>query len=411
MNKTNASVQENPRVTKGVIFFMAVACGFTVANVYLNQVLLVSMGKTFNVAAAASIGIVATLTQVGYALGNLLVVPLGDIFERRKLILTLLCAVSFSLAAAAISPNVTWLVVTNFLIGICTVIPQIIVPLVASLVDEKVRGKVLGNVAIGLVCGILGARFVSGLIDVHFGWRAMYWASFASMLVIIVLTRLLLPKSQGVASMKYSELLTSLGPMFIQEKVLRQACISQGVIFGVFSVFWTTLGFLLQSPSYSYGSDVVGLVGLVGIGGAFATPIIGRVIDKKGPIYANTLCMTITFIAFIISITLGYWLTALILSALLVTVGTQANQVACQARIFQLSPDKRSRLNGLYMVATFLGRALGSYIGVLAWSNWGWLGVCITGMVMVSLGFTSLLNMKNEVKSLKMVENMKRGDA
>ena len=183
------------------------------------------------------------------------------------------------------------------------------------------------------------------------------------------------------------------------------------MIFGAFSVFWTTLGFLLQSPSYSYGSDVVGLVGLVGIGGAFATPIIGRVIDKKGPIYANTLCMTITFIAFIISITLGYWLTALILSALLVTVGTQANQVACQARIFQLSPDKRSRLNGLYMVATFLGGALGSYIGVLAWSNWGWLGVCITGMVMVSLGFTSLLNMKNEVKSLKMVENMKRGDA
>ena len=113
MNKANASVQENPRVTKGVIFFMAVACGFTVANVYLNQVLLVSMGKTFNVA-AASIGIVATLTQVGYALGNLLVVPLGDIFERRKLILTLLCAVSLSLAAAAISPNVTWLVVTNF---------------------------------------------------------------------------------------------------------------------------------------------------------------------------------------------------------------------------------------------------------------------------------------------------------
>ncbi len=112
MNKANTSVQENPRVTKGVIFFMAVACGFTVANVYLNQVLLVSMGKTFNV--AASIGIVATLTQVGYALGNLLVVPLGDIFERRKLILTLLCAVSLSLAAAAISPNVTWLVVTNF---------------------------------------------------------------------------------------------------------------------------------------------------------------------------------------------------------------------------------------------------------------------------------------------------------
>lgn len=167
------------------------------------------------------------------------------------------------------------------MIGICTVIPQIIVPLVASLVDEKVRGKVLGNVAIGLVCGILGARFVSGLIDVHFGWRAMYWVSFASMLVIIVLTRLLLPKSQGVASMKYSELLTSLGPMFIQEKVLRQACISQGMIFGAFSVFWTTLGFLLQSPSYSYGSDVVGLVGLVGIGGAFATPIIGRVIDKR----------------------------------------------------------------------------------------------------------------------------------
>lgn len=173
------------------------------------------------------------------------------------------------------------------------------------------------------------------------------------------------------------------------------------MMFGSFSAFWTTLIFLLNTSPYSYGSTAAGLIGLVGIAGAFATPMIGRVIDKKGSKFANTLCMFISLIAFLTLIFLGYWLPGLLLGALLVTVGTQANQVACQAAIFQLSPEKRSRLNGLYMVSTFLGGSLGSYLGVLAWSKWHWYGVCTVGILMIGIAFSSLFSLpkKRTVKN------------
>ncbi|RAR38966.1 MFS transporter [Paenibacillus sp. MDMC362] len=384
-----------PALTKGLVFLMAAASGFTVANVYLNQTLLVSMANTFHVS-ETSIGIVATLTQVGYAFGNLLLVPLGDIFEQRKLILILLSTVCVILAAAALSMNVTWLIAANFILGFVTIVPQIIVPLAANLVPEGSRGKVLGSVAIGLVSGILGARFIGGFVDSHFGWRSMYWVSFSSTIIIIILIAMYLPKSTGKHVLQYKKLLASLGPLFIRENALQRACLSQGMIFASFSAFWTTLVFLLSTSPYSFGSAMVGLIGLVGIAGAFATPIIGRVIDKKGPEFANALCMFISLIAFLILIFLGYRLPGLILGALLVTVGTQANQVACQAAIFQLSPEKRNRLNGLYMVCTFLGGALGSYLGVLAWSKWHWYGVCIVGMLMIGIAFSSLISLPKQ---------------
>lgn len=382
-----------PGLTQGLIALMAAACGFAVANVYLNQTILVDIAGTFG-AAEAEAGIVTTLTQVGYALGNLMIVPLGDIFERRRLILTLLGVASLSLVSAALSDSITWLIVSNFCLGLTTVIPQIIVPLAAGMADERNRGKVLGTVAIGLVCGILGARLVSGLVDSLWGWRSMYWISFGCMLLLALLIRLHFPVSKGTASLPYRRLLLSLGPLFMKEDVLRRSCLSQGMIFGSFSVFFTTIGFLLQAPPYSYSSAVVGLVGLVGIGGAIATPIIGRVIDRKGASFANKMCMLAAMISFLIAVTAGHWLPALILAAFLLTVGTQANQVACQANIFSLSASARSRLNGLYMVCTFLGGALGSYLGVWAWTRWHWTGVCICGMVMIAAGMSAALGNK-----------------
>nr|WP_226000445.1 MFS transporter [Paenibacillus sp. BJ-4] len=372
---------------------MAAACGFAVANVYLNQTLLVDITETFG-ATEAAVAIVTTLTQVGYALGNLILVPLGDIFERRRLILALLGVTSLSLVSAALSGSITWLIVSNFCLGFTTVIPQIIVPLAAEMADERNRGKVLGTVAIGLVCGILGARFVSGLVDSFWGWRSMYWISFGCTLLLALLIRLRFPVSKGTTSLPYRGLLLSLGPLFIKEGVLRRACLSQGMIFGSFSVFFTTIGFMLQAPPHSYSSAVVGLVGLVGVGGAIATPLIGRVIDKKGASFANKMCMLVVLISFLIAVPAGHWLPALILAAFLLTVGTQANQVACQANIFNLSASARSRLNGLYMVCTFLGGALGSYLGVWAWSRWHWMGVCICGMVMISVGLSTALGNK-----------------
>ncbi len=302
--------------------------------------------------------------------------------------------------------NITWLIAANLLLGFVTIVPQIIVPLAAHLALESNRGKVLGNVAVGLVCGIFGARFISGFVDSHFGWRFMYWVSFAGTIIVIVLIAMYLPKIKGNHSLSYKKLLVSLGPLFMKEKVLQKACLSQGMMFGAFSVFWTTLIFLLSSPSYSYGSKMAGLIGLVGIAGAFAAPIIGRIIDQKGAAFANALCMSLSLIAFLILVLLGYWLPGLMIGSLFVTVGTQANQVACQASIFQLSPEKRSRLNGLYMVSTFLGGALGSYLGVLAWSKWHWYGVCSVGILMIGIAFSSLISLSKQKRFVEKGSNV-----
>ncbi|KOP75671.1 MFS transporter [Bacillus sp. FJAT-21351] len=393
-------------ISKGLVLLMATVCGFTVANVYLNQTLLVSMSATFHIS-AASIGIIATLAQIGYALGNLLLVPLGDIFERKKLILFLLFAICIVLALNALSINKTWMMVTSLALGIVTVVPQIIVPLAANIASDHNRGKVLGNVAIGLVCGILGARLVSGFIDVHFGWRMVYWTSAVATLFMIFLVYVYFPRSKGGNATSYKHLLMSLGPLFIKERALQKACVSQGMMFASFSAFWTTLVFLLHTHPYSYGSDMVGVIGLVGIAGAFATPIIGRLIDIKGEKFASLLCMSISLLAFIGLIRGGYWLPGLILGALLITVGTQANQVACQFTIFQLGEEKRSRLNGLYMVSTFLGGSLGSYVGLLAWTKWQWNGVCAIAILMIAISCCSLIPMNIPRKMIGNLMNKK----
>jgi predicted MFS family arabinose efflux permease len=361
--------------------------------------LLVSMGNTFHVTAAQA-GIIFTLAQVGYAIGNLMLVPLGDIFERRRLILNLLLLVCICSVASALAVNFTWLVIANLLLGFFTIIPQIIVPFAAGLSTVTERGKVLGNVAIGLVCGILGARLISGIVDTRYGWRTMYWITCIATVIILVLIRFYLPKSKGDNTVKYGKLLGSMVPLFFQEKLLRRACLSQGLMFGAFSLFWTTLVFLLSQPPYSYGSQVAGMIGLVGIGGAFATPVIGQIIDRKGANFANTLCMSLSLVAFVLFLAGQSFLIAIIIGALLVTMGTQANQVACQAILFQLSAEMRSRLNGIYMVSTFLGGALGSYLGVLAWTRFHWIGVCLLGIIMIGTAFTSLITSVKPVREV-----------
>ncbi|MCY7905748.1 MFS transporter [Bacillus inaquosorum] len=384
-------------LSRGLIFLMAVTSGFTVANVYINQTLLVSMAGTFHVTAAQA-GMIATLAQIGYAAGNLLLVPLGDLFERRRFIVGLLFLVGVCSAASALAVSFSWLAVTNLLLGFFTIIPQILVPFAAGLANDKNRGKVLGNVAIGLVCGILGARVVSGAIDAQYGWRVMYWIACAAAVIIMLIIRFCFPKSKGTHAVGYGKLISSLFPLLIKEKALRKACVNQGFMFGAFSLFWTTLVFMVSEPPFSFGSQTAGTIGLVGIGGAFATSLIGRIIDQKGAAFANKLCMSFTLLSFVLLMAGRTSMLVIVLGALFITMGIQANQVACQAEIFQLSADMRSRLNGIFMVSTFLGGALGSYAGGAVWMLFHWNGVCILGMIMIGIAFSSRITINRAAK-------------
>lgn len=378
---------------------MSVACGLTVSNVYLNQPLLAEIAQAFhaNPRQAAS---VTTLTQIGYLLGILFIVPLGDALERRRLILTLLTAVTLALTLASLAPTLVWLAAAGLLIGLTTIVPQVVLPLAASLVDDDQRGQIVGRVSSGILIGILGGRVASGLLGEHLGWRSAFAIGAALMVGLAAAVVKWFPRSRTMAAMPYGELMRSLPALFRDEPALRQACLFQAMAFGSFTAFWTALPFFLTTPPYHYGPAAAGLFGLVGIGGACAAPLVGKMADRRGPLWANGIAMSLALLSYVTFRVGGTQLFGLIVGVLLLDVGVQANQVANQTRLFNLRPDARSRLNAVYMVCAYTGGALGSFLGAWAWTRRGWPGVCTVGLTLLLTALTVYtLSIRAERKS------------
>jgi len=369
------------------VTLMSVACGITVSNVYLNQPLLAEIGHAFH-ANARQAGAVTTLTQIGYTLGILLIVPLGDSLERRRLILILLGAVTCALTLAALAPTLMWLAAAGLLIGLTTIIPQIVIPLAASLVDADQRGQIVGRVSSGLLIGILGGRVISGFLGEHLGWRFVFALGAVLMVLLAVVVANIFPQSRTPATMSYGTLMCSLPALMRAEPALRQACLFQAMAFGSFTAFWTALPFFLQTPPYHYGPAAAGLFGVVGIGGACAAPLVGILADRRGPLWANGIAMSLVLLAYIVFRAGGTQLAGLILGVLLLDVGVQSNQVANQTRLFALRPDARNRLNAVYMVCAYSGGSIGSFLGAWAWTRNGWPGVCTVGITLLLIALT-----------------------
>jgi predicted MFS family arabinose efflux permease len=376
-----------PALSQITITVMSVACGLTVSNVYLNQPLLAEIGHAFH-ANARQAGAVTTLTQIGYTLGILLLVPLGDALERRRLILILLGAVTCALTLASLAPNLIWLATAGLLIGLTTIIPQIVIPLAASLVDADRRGQIVGRVSSGLLIGILGGRVVSGLLGATFGWRPVFAIAAVLMVALALAVANLFPRSRTIATMPYGALMRSLPALLREEPALRQACLFQAMAFGSFTAFWTALPFFLSTPPYHYGAAAAGMFGLVGIGGACAAPLVGKLADRRGPLYANGIAMSLVLLSYLIFRVGGTQLVCLIAGVLLLDVGVQANQVANQTRLFSLRPDARNRLNAVYMVCAYSGGSMGSFLGAWAWTRNGWPGVCAVGLTLLLIALT-----------------------
>ncbi len=367
---------------RSIVWMMAVTSGAAVANLYYNQPLLAVIAQSFHVS-AHQVGFIPMLTQLGYALGLLLFVPLGDLMERRRLIVTMLAATALAMGVAAVSVNITWLIVASLVIGMTTIVAQLIVPFAAQLAKPGDRGKVVGTVMSGVLIGILLARTVSGFVGANFGWRAMYWIASGLMIVFAVGLAVLLPKSQPSLTMSYRQLMQSLWGLIREQPVLREASMIGAMSFGAFSAFWSTLVFFLEKPPYQYGSEVAGLFGLVGVVGAAAAPLAGRLADKKSPRITVGLAIIITTSSFFIFWLKGYQLWGLIVGVILLDLGVQAAQVSNQARIFNLQPEAYSRLNALYIMFYFVGGAIGSFLGAYGWSRWQWNGVCGVGLLLM----------------------------
>lgn len=380
---TNSSIDNTntrPILTKLLILVMSIACGLTVANLYYIQPLLGDIAKTFHVD-QLSIGFAAMLTQIGYAIGMIFILPLGDIKEKRNLIVIMLLFSVISLMSIFFSSNIYILTISSFAVGFTSIIPQLIIPLAAQLSNPQQRGQTIGTIMSGLLIGILLSRTVSGILGSYLGWRIVYLIAAIMMFALMLILRKLIPLCNPISDIKYSELLKSMIHLIKTEPILRESSLNGALMFSAFSSFWTSLIFLLESSHYNMGAEAAGLLGLVGVSGALAAPLVGKVADKRGSRFAIGICIAVVIVSYLLFFLFGFKIWGLVLGVILLDLGVQSCNVSNQARVHSLNEETRNRLNTIYMVSFFLGGAFGSFLGSYSYSHFGWYGVCTFGII------------------------------
>jgi predicted MFS family arabinose efflux permease len=360
-----------------------------VASLYYNQPLLSVMGLSLG-QDARHIGFVAVATQVGYAAGLLFFVPLGDVAERRSLMLRMYAGVSVALLLAAFAPSLMWMILASVLIGLMASVTHVALPIAPDLVPRERRGQAIGTVMTGLLLGILLARTFAGWLSRLNGWRTVFLVAAVMNAVFLPFIYRVMPKMRPRESLTYAETMRSLWTLFRTEPLLREAGVMGGLVFASFSCFWTTLAFLLQTR-YGMGPGVAGTFGVVGAAGALAAPLAGRMSDKRGTRYVVSTAgavLTVSYVLLWLSEraheTVSMHMLGLVIGVIVLDVGAQMMQVANQTRIFGLGAQARSRLNTIYMTLYFVGGALGSALATLAWARWQWDGVCALELLFIA---------------------------
>ncbi|HDL7799980.1 TPA: MFS transporter [Yersinia enterocolitica] len=360
------------------VLMLATGTGLSVASIYYSQPLLGVMSSDLH-ASVGVVGLVPTLTQIGYALGILLLAPLGDRHDRRIIILLKGILLTAALLFSGFVPGINALLVTSFVIGIAATMAQDIVPASATLVSAAQRGKTVGTVMTGLLLGILLSRVLSGFVAEYFGWRSLYMGAALSVIIITLVIWRSLPRVPATSALSYPALLASMSHLWLQFKDLRRAALSQALLSVGFSAFWSTLAVMLQD-TYHLGSAVAGAFGLAGAAGALAAPLAGSLADRRGPQVVTLIgasLATLSFAALFLLPLLPFHLQIglIVLSAIGFDFGVQATLVAHQTIIYSLEPAARSRLNALLFTCVFIGMAVGSALGSLMLEKMGWAGV------------------------------------
>lgn len=374
-----AAAEYTNGISRLALLAMAAAGGIAVANIYYNQPMLGLIEAEFPDATVTSL--IPTITQLGYALGLFLLLPLGDIVNRRSLIIGQFILLAAALMVAAIAPSAAALVAASFVVGAASTVAQQIVPFAASLVAADKRGSTIGFVMAGVLSGILLSRTLSGFIGEHQGWREMFWIGAPLALVASGLMYGVLPHHRPVSALHYGAALRSLAHLWKREPALRLAALMQAALFASFTGFWTILALYLQTPAFNLGADVAGLFGIVGAVGIFAAPLAGRLADRRGPAFVVWLGTALTFAAWVV---FGLWssVVGLVIGVIILDFGVQSALVSNQHIVYALDHTARSRLNTIFMTAMFLGGAAGSAFATFGWSHGGWSGVSIIGAIL-----------------------------
>jgi predicted MFS family arabinose efflux permease len=355
---------------------LAVACGIIVANLYYAQPLIGPISSDLNLAPEVA-GVIVTLTQIGYVLGLLFLVPLGDRLENRKLVVGVLMLTAGALAVTAFARSTPVFLVASIGVGLGSVVAQILVPFAANLAPEATRGRVVGNVMSGLFAGIMLARPIASLVADMFGWHAVFAGSAVANLALAVFLLRTLPRRQPQSSMAYPALLRSMWDLLCTSALLRRRAVYHVFAFGTFSLFWTTVPLLLASPAFGMSQTQIALFALAGVAGAVAAPVAGRLADRglvrSGTFLALGLVAAALVLAIAVPPPMSGALAALVVTAIVIDMGVSANLILSQRVIFSIGADVRSRVNGVFMALFFAGGAAGSTLGVWTYAHGGWM--------------------------------------
>ncbi|MFN0292479.1 MFS transporter [Pedobacter helvus] len=368
------------------VILMAFCTGLIVANIYYCQPLVILIAKEFNLNESDA-GSITFLTQAGYAIGLFLLVPLGDMFEKKKQILFTTALAILALIVAGFAQNFLVLEIASVLIGACSIVPQLILPLTASLSSNENRGANIGIVMSGLLVGILASRAVSGIVGDLLGWRAMFLIAAAICTLLTALMAIRFPKNLPTFKGTYKELMRSMFGYIKTQPALREASLINFFAFIVIMGFWTTMVLFLANPPYLFSTYQIGLFGIAGAAGALAAPLVGKLSGGSNP-RKN---LMIGFILELISVGLFYFtghnVFLFAIGIILIDIGQQAIHVTNQTRIYALVPEARNRLNTIFMSVSFVGAACGSALGLWLWAAGGWAMFCagITAIIILNM--------------------------
>ena len=375
------SARADAGLSRGMVLLLACTTGAAVANMYYAQPLLHTLGRAFAVGAGTT-GLLVTVSQAGFVLGLVFLVPLGDLIERRRLIVSGMIAIALGQALAAAAPGLAVFAAATLFVGVASFVAQVIVPMSSHLAAEHERGRVVGTVMSGLLIGILVSRTLSGVIAELFGWRIVFATAAVVMVALALLLRRALPRVAPTSDLPYGTALRSVLRLVADEPLLRQRMLLGACAFGAFSILWTSLAFLLSgvhSSHYHYGNAVIGLFGLAGVAGASAAQVVGRMADRERGGLATTVTLLSLLSSWLLLALGARSVVVLILGIMVLDLGVQGAHIGNQSAIYRLDPDARSRITTAYMSAYFLGGIVCSAFTGALYAADGWGAVCALG--------------------------------
>ncbi|MCM3631225.1 MFS transporter [Paenibacillus glycanilyticus] len=395
MKATEQAIDKN--TPAWLIMLLAAACGIIAANLYYAQPLVGLISSSIGLS-SGSAGFIVTLTQIGYVIGLLFIVPMGDLVENRKLVVAALFLTAIALITAAVARQPFLFLSATLVIGLGSVAAQVLVPFASYLASDSSRGRVVGNVMSGLLLGIMLARPLSSLAADFFGWHSIFVISAAAIVILAIVLARVLPTRKPTATTSYAALLVSMWHLLRTTPILRRRAFYHASLFAAFSLFWTTVPQLLAGPGFQFSQKAIALYALVGVAGAVAAPVAGRLADRGWTRPATAISLATAAVSVLLPLlfqtTSPFGVFILVVAAILLDAGVSANLVLSQRAIFSLGPEIRSRLNGLFMAIFFFGGAIGSALGGWAFASGGWSTALIIGIAFPVLALLYFLTEK-----------------